>query len=333
VIGLIGVVLALLIVGLAGAAGWTSGIRIAQANATATHQADIDAQIVQISTDIANGNLSLLAIRLEYLVTLTPGVAGVAPLQQTATALYMTRQPTATPSPTATPGQVTSQATASPTPVATDSVDSPTLSPQGGIDLPALLDDARQSVRTGNWEEAIETLDILISADPQFEKSVVDGLMSQALNSQALLLFRSGESGLAEAIALANRAEIYGILDGDVSFEREVATLYLNARSRINTSDFSGSIRLLNEVLAYSPNYLNTRDLLVNQYVAYGDALDIGGQPCQAVQQYDMAISMGSTAASAKRSAAQMTCENGTATPEGFVATPDPNNPAPIGVP
>jgi tetratricopeptide (TPR) repeat protein len=331
VIAAFGVLLALAIVGLAAAAGWTSGVRIAQGNATATHQADIDAQILQISTDVAGGNQTLLVIRLAYLATQTPGIQQVAQLQQTATALYFTSQPTATPTATSTPETTEPVETVSET--TSTEEPAPTTAPDGGFNLLALLDDARAAVREARWEEAIETLDIIISVDAQFEKSTVSSLMSEALNQQALKLFRSGESGLAEAIALANRADQFGPLNGDVNFEREVALLYLNARSRINTSDFTGSIRLLNEVLAFSPNYLNTRDLLLRQYIAYGDALNAGGQPCQAVQQYDNAIAMGSAEASGKRSAAQTICENGTPTPQGFVATPDPNNPAPIGQP
>ncbi|HEX2622123.1 MAG TPA: hypothetical protein VHL11_18325, partial [Phototrophicaceae bacterium] len=204
--------------------------------------------------------------------------------------------------------------------------------PGGSLDLPALLNEARQDVNASNWEEAIETLDVLISADSQFEETTVSGLMSTALNSQSLKLFRSGEAGLAEAIVLANRAEQFGPLADGVSFEREVAILYLNAKSRINTSDYSGGIKNLTDILALSPNYLDTRDLLVKQYIAYGDALVVS-QPCQAVQQYDNAINMnGSATASGKRVTAQDWCTNGTPTPEGFVATVDPNV-TPIGQP
>jgi tetratricopeptide (TPR) repeat protein len=324
-IGGMGLLLALAIVGLAAAAGWTSGLRIAQGNATATYEADIDAQIRQISTDVAAVNLPLLQVRVEYLAEQTPGISEVAQLAQTATSLYIANQPTPTPTPTAS---LQATQTLEVESMSTEEA-APTTAPDGGYNLLALLDEARTEVRNSQWEEAIETLDIIISVDPQFEKSAVEDLMSQALNARALALFRSGESGLAQAITLANRAELYGPLNpADLYFEREVATLYLTARSRVNTSDYAGAIRYLNDVIALSPNYLNVQDLLIQEYIAYGDALFAGGQPCQAVQQYDYA----GGAAGGKRVAAQTACEQGTATPQGFVGTPDPNAPAPIGV-
>lgn len=327
----IAVLFALAIVGLAAAAGWTSGVRIAQDNATATHFADINNQIEQINSDIAQGNLGLVDVRLRYLATQTPGVDAVPQLQATATALYLTSQPTVTPTPTPTATETETLTTpeASAEPLAM------TAAPDGGIDLNTLLSDAREAVNGTRWRDAIDLLDVIISVDPQFEKNTVANLMSQSLNAQALRLFRQGnESGLAEAIVLTNRAEQFGQLVGDVSFEREVAILYLNATSRINTSDYAGGIRFLNEVIAFSPNYLNSRQLLQQQYIAYGDALLAGGQPCSAVMQYTNAINFsgGNSTASGKRASAQTICDQGTPTPEGFIATPDPNNPvAPIG--
>ncbi|MBC8171912.1 MAG: hypothetical protein H7X77_09570 [Anaerolineae bacterium] len=328
VVSLMAVLFALAIVGLAAAAGWTSGVRVAQNNATATHQSDVNSQLQFIQTDVAAGNIGLVDIRIKYLATQTPAIAQVLELQQTATALYLTYQPTNTPTPTETLA-----ATITPTTEVASTLESTvTTAPEGALDLPALLTQARQAVNSSNWENAITTLDILISADPQFETTTVNGLMTTALNSQALKLFRTDESGLAEAILLANRAEQFGILADGVSFEREVATLYLSAKSRVNTSDYTGGIRYLTDLLALSPNYLDARDLLVKQYIAYGDALVVS-QPCSAMTQYDNAINLtGSGTASAQRVIAENWCTNGTPTPEGFIATIDPNV-TPIGQP
>lgn len=327
-VSVMAILFALAIVGLSAAAGWTSGVRVAQNNATATHQADVDAQINFIQTDVAAGNLGLVDIRLKYLATQTPGIGQVPNLQETATALYLTHQPTSTPTPTETLA-ATATATTEAVVTAEATVTSP---PAGALDLPALLTQARQAVNSSQWEDAITTLDIIISADPRFETSTVNNLMSTALNSQALKLFRSGEAGLAEAIILANRAEQYGALAEGVSVEREVATLYLSAKSRVNTSDYAGGIRYLTDLMALAPNYLDARDLLVKQYIAYGDALLVS-QPCSAMTQYDNAINLtGSATASGKRVTAENWCLNGTPTPEGFIAPVDPNV-TPIGQP
>ncbi len=329
---LIAGLLGLIIVGLAGAVGWNNGIKIAQQNAQATQQADIDNQVQQMRSDLANGNAALFQVRRDYLQTQSPDLPVLIQIDQTATALYLTNQPTITPTPTATSIQ---ENTPAPSPTGTDEPLVISTEAGGGIDLLNLLSSAQQAVNMAEWEDAIETLDIILSVDPQFEKTRVDALMTTALNSRALALFRSGESGLAQAISLANRVEQFGQINGDVSFERDVAIMYLNAKARVNTSDYANSIRFLNDVLALSPNYLDTSTLLMNQYIAFGDALDVSGQPCSAVQQYELAIARGSGSAAGKRDAARFTCENGTPTPPGFIATPDPNETpvAPIGQP
>jgi tetratricopeptide (TPR) repeat protein len=327
--------LALVIVGLAGAVGWNNGLRTAQQNAQSTQQADIDEQVDQMRSDLANGNFTLFDIRRAYLQTQAPNLPVLVEIDQTATAAYLTSQPTMTLMPTQT---LTLEATAAASPTMETTDEPIVLSTEagGGIDLLDLLSDAQQAVNASDWTGAIDTLDIIRSVDPQFEKTRVDALMATALNARSLALFRSGESGLAEAIALANRAEQFGELTGDVSFERDVATLYLNAKTRINTSDYANSIRYLNDVISLSPNYLDAADLRLSQYVAYGDALYAGGQPCSAVQQYEAAISLGSGTASGKRDAATLACQNGTPTPPGFIGgTADSNATivAPIGQP
>src|SRR5262245_10529961 len=75
VVGAVGLGFALMIVLLAGVAGWTSGQRVADTNATATRSADINDQLTRIPGDVASGNTVYLQARIEYLATLTPGVA------------------------------------------------------------------------------------------------------------------------------------------------------------------------------------------------------------------------------------------------------------------
>ena len=94
---------AVLIVALAGAAGWTQGQRLANTNATATQNAAINDQLQRIPGDIESGNLVLLDTRLRWLATQTPGVSGIGDYMMTATALYSNSLPTATLSASPTP--------------------------------------------------------------------------------------------------------------------------------------------------------------------------------------------------------------------------------------
>src|SRR5689334_3909653 len=69
-VGLMVIGFAGLIIALAGYAGWTSGQRIAQGNATATTSAVISDQINRLPGDIASKNQVLVKARLDFLLTL-----------------------------------------------------------------------------------------------------------------------------------------------------------------------------------------------------------------------------------------------------------------------
>jgi hypothetical protein len=316
-----GLGLALVIIVLAGAAGWTSGQREAQAHATATQQTEIQDQLARIPGDVASGNTVLLAARIEFLATQTPGVNGLADLVQTATAVYNANLPTETPLATAT---MESVATAEPE--VTEFV--PEITPDGnGYDLAALLEEARTALRLGQYTEAVDLLKAVEAVDPNYERAEVRGLMLEALTTRALRIYRGG-GNLAEAILLTDEAEQYGLpADSELLFERYVAALYLNAKTKIGTS-FPAAIQALQEAYAVAPNYRNGEigQLLFGQHVAYGDAWVAEGNPCNAVGPYQSALSLFSDpGVSAKRDNAQTACQLGT-------PTGDQGTVAPVGV-
>lgn len=324
IIGSVGVGFALVIVLLAGAAGWTSGQRQAQQLATATQQAEIQDQLGRIPGDVSSGNTVLLAARLEFLATQTPGVAGLPELVQTATALYNDSLPTTTPSPTVTPEAATEIATEAPE-------FEPTIqSSNGGYDLAALLEQAQSALRLGQYAEAVDLLKVIEAVDPTYEAATVRGYMLEALSTQALRLFR-GDGNLAEAILLTDEAEQYGLsAESELRFESYVAALYLNARSKIGTS-YPEAIQALSEAYRVAPQYRNgeLRNLLFSQYVAYGDAWAVEGNHCAAVGQYQNALNLRNDGGvSAKRDSSQTFCEQGTPVP-----LPGSEGVAPVGVP
>lgn len=315
--------LALAIVLLAGAAGWTSGQRIAQDNATATQNAEITDQLARIPGDIASGNTVLLSARVRFLATLTPGVPGMPELIQTATALSVNSQPTPAP---------TLAATAT-VPPATLTLESQqvviTQSTEGQFDLNALLEEARSQVALGQYSEAVDLLDAIVAVDSDFQRTEVRGLMLEALSTQALQLFRTGTS-LAEAIVLTDRAKEFGLSgDSELYFEQYVAALYLNAKSAIGT-DYATAVRALQEAYNYAPNYLDVRQLLFQQYVGFADAWAAQGDQCQAALQYQNALNILSSAdVAARRDNANTLCALGTPVP-GLTGDGQPI--APIGV-
>ncbi len=73
VIGGMLLLVAVAIVALSGAAGWTSGQREANTHATATQNAAINEQVGRIPDDVESGNTVLLDARVRWLATQTPG--------------------------------------------------------------------------------------------------------------------------------------------------------------------------------------------------------------------------------------------------------------------
>jgi hypothetical protein len=323
--GLIALGCALVIVLLAGAAGWTSGQRTAQANATATQNADVQIQLARIPVDVASGNQFLLSRRLEFLATLTPGVPGVTRLIQTATALAVKSQPTRTSVPTATP---TATALA-PTAESTETPVSATT--QAGYDLNALLQQAQSAFDSRDWGQAMDTLDAIISIDANFQTDTVRGLMLQSLESQARADYNSGK--LAEAIALTNRAGEFGLpQNSDLWYEQYAAGLYLDATRTIGT-DYPSAIQALHRVVDLGPGryYDKAKQLLFQQYVAYGDAWVAQTEYCPAAVQYDSALSLfASSAVNAKRDNANTLCSQATPVPGPGVTPGTPGTPPAI---
>lgn len=327
-LGLISIVFALVIVLMAGGAGWTAGLRIAQNLISSTKNAEISVQLERIPTDVAQGNLFLLERRLGFLATLTPAIPQVPQIIETATALYLTSQPTATlpPTMTATPAPI--EPTDEPLVLATIS-DNAT-----GYDLDALFEQARGASALGQWSEAIRVLDVILAIDSNFNPANVKGLMLDSLRNEARRLYN--ETKLAEAIAATNRAEEFGLgAQDELRYERYVAGLYLDAIRTVGT-DFNAAIRALRAVYDLGPGryYADVQQRLFDQYVAYGDAWTFESQYCPAYVQYQNALNiLSSSAVSAKRDNANTLCQQATPTlGPGVTPEADGQNIAPVGV-
>ncbi|GAB4527325.1 MAG: hypothetical protein OHK0046_45010 [Anaerolineae bacterium] len=313
---------AVLIVLLAGTAGYTEGQRIADRNATATQADRIGQQIVRIPTDIAEGNGLNLNRRLNYLETVAPRLNNLPALRETATALAILNQPTATltptptPSPTMTPemtemvAEVTEEATSSTTRITGAGL---------SLDLVALLQEARDHIAAADYEAAQESLDIIIRADDQFQRETVRALMYDVLTIQARSLYNTTGT-LAEAIRLTDLAEEYGSLSqSPLNYERLLAGLFLDAQRAVGAGDHSRAIQALRTITTqYQTTYkdIDLNRMLFDEYVAYAQAWELGGQPCQAVPQYTNALTLFNSAqVSSQRDNAQALCLQGTPVP------------------
>ncbi|MBW4437123.1 MAG: hypothetical protein KME04_08310 [Pleurocapsa minor GSE-CHR-MK-17-07R] len=339
--GLTGIILVMLgifsviIVALAGAAGWTTGGRQAAVNSTATQNAAIAEQVGRIPTDLADGNLVLLEARIQFLATLTPGVAGMNDVMATATSLYMTLQPTATATPTST---ATPTATATATATLDPNLPSPTPGPN--YDLAALLSEAQGEFVAGNYEEAAALAEAITSIDPGFETGTVRGLLTDSLNTVARNYYNAMQPAAGNQIV--GRIQSLGLpLAEGLAYERDVGEIYLNAISTIGIS-YPQAINALQQLIGYGQGryYNEAVNLLYRQYIAYGDALafDPAFGQCAAAQQYRSAFSLtGGGEAGGKLTTADALCASATPTPDPLLAgtpgVPPPAGVAPIGQP
>lgn len=340
VLGAIVLVFGLAVVAMAGVAGWTTGQRIAETNATATQDHRIMEQVIRIPTDAAGGNQSLLIMRLEFLAEQTPGIGGLADLQALATGVYLTAQPTIMPTATLTPPDMpTATAIATMPPTDSAPVVVATASGEGvDFDINALFSEAERLVALGQYEDAIDLLDSISGLDPNYRTAEVNALLSRALTTHAAALFGSLDT-IAEGIFYTDRAEEIGADIGELSYERLVGSLYLNAARQTDLGDYGAAIRAWQALLSYQPTYkgIDIRRQIFDQYVLFGDAWVFGGQPCRAVPEYTNALNLFNSAqVSGKRDAAQQACANATPTLDPNAPTPPPGAAptiAPIGVP
>jgi hypothetical protein len=331
--GLIGVValgFAAFIVILAGAAGWSSGQRIAQTNATATQFAAINEQLNRIPADVSSGNQVLLAARIQYLATLTPGVPGMNEIVQTATALYLNNLPTATVTPGVT---LTAEATSAIQAESTAEAQPTTPIDANNLNLPQMLTDAQNAIAVRDWDTAINTLDIIMASDGSFESNTVRTLMSQALVEKANELLLSSDLGdLAEGVVVTDRAREFGSVD-TINYESIIAAQYLDGVAAIGIN-YPLAIQKLAQVYSQVPNYRDVAQLLFGQYVAYGDAWVAQSEFCPAAAQYQAALGVFSdNGVSGKLNNAQTVCSQ--ATPVGAPPTtlePGTQPIAPVGV-
>ncbi len=337
IVGSVILVLGLAIVGLSGAAGWTSGVSTAEENATATVSRRIAQQFEQIPTDIAAGNREVLQFRLDYLFGVTPGVQGLTEIQQTATQLAVNLVPTITPTatitptPTELPPEVTesAQAEAPEDTFVADSTDN------GGYDLDGLLLEAQRQIDLAQYEDAIDTLDVIMAIDLEYRTEIVRNLMGRALRNYATNLYQSIDT-VAEAILITDRAEEFGPV-GDLSYERLIGSLFLDAQRTIDLGNYVAAINSLQQILNYQGTYkdVNISEEIFSQYVAYGDSLVATGQACSAVAQYNSALNIfNNNSVTGARDAAQETCQQGISlTPAPGTTDSDTEGVAPVGQP
>lgn len=264
--------LCMMLVALAGFAGYRDGLATNDAKITQTLATGIAQQYATGVADLDQGYAELAAARFSWIVETLQAPAGVAfdSAQRLATARAIMSY-TPTPAPTATPSPTpTVPPTRSPTPAPTEPATA-TISP---LEDPAYLyDQAATAMRVTHYEDAIEFLDALRAIDPTYRPTEAKAMLIEALSEQGKIylngLNKDGEDKLARGVLLVYRANELGTIDNRLYGAAIFAEMYINARSYVNGGYYAAALPILEELCALNcewgyPNVdpVTVRDLL-----------------------------------------------------------------------
>lgn len=236
--------------------------------------------------DVSAGRYEVARQRFEYVIRLDPGFPGVTDqLAMVLLQLNTTATPTAVPTPTLTP----------------------TVDLRGAEELfsqsQVLLADER-------WSEAIDTLLRLRKNEPAYQTVKVDSMLYVALRNRGVqrILAEGDLEGGTYDLALAER---FGPLDVEARNMRTWANLYVTGASFWGL-DWAQAVEFFGQLVPVAPNLRDSSNITATERyrlatIHYGDFLAENGEWCEALAQYETALSLGadpeleSTAASVAR--------------------------------
>jgi hypothetical protein len=280
------VLLAVLLLGLGSATGALAAYR----SAITTLREKQDFQTVLVLTeqfnrgmdDMEAGRFESARQRFEFIVSEDSKFPGaVEKLAEVEQILFATATPTPTSTLTPTP---TATATLTPT---------PTLDPRPLQDLFAAAED---SINSGDWNRAIDTLLAMRSADPGFLPARVDGMLFLSLHSRGLdrILNSRDLEGGAYDLSLA---ENFGPLDSRATYAREMVRLYMYG-SAFWEAYPEQAVYYFGQVASAAPYLTDASGWTASaryraSLVHYGDYLADQEEWCSAQSQYELALSYG----------------------------------------
>jgi len=276
--------------------GFRSANRSQQANATLNAKSSIEEQYTLAVQNLAEGDYEVARQRLEYVIAHDPSYPGAMDhLAEVMTILYSTATPTALP---------------------------PTALPTATRDLRPVEDmfaHAQALFVEQSWTEAIDTLTALRKEDLAYNTARVDGMMFIALRMRGFnKIWQAGDlNGGIYDLALASR---FGPLDAQAVSARDLARLYLIGSSFWEV-DPAQAVQYFSQVAAAAPGLRDASGITASAryrevLIQYGDRLAASGDWCSALQQYELAYSLGpDEALKAKGLNAAEACHPSTATP------------------
>lgn len=238
----------LLLVGLAGVAGYRDGLATNDVKITQTLATGIAEQYGTGVAEMNAGSYEMAAIRFQWIVeTLQPApeymlnsremfalastMGAVTPLAPAT----VTPDSTETLSPTETAAPTTAAGT-SPTP--------------SGPDPEDMYQRAQNAMAISDYEEAIEWLEALQAFAPDYRPQETQAMLMDALTLLGGMYLRGsnpdGEDQLARGVLLIYRADEIGTVEpSSWLYEADFAERYLNARNYVNGGNYAAALPIL----------------------------------------------------------------------------------------
>ncbi len=286
----------ILLIGLGGIGGYSSGIGARRAAERAILSEQLAEQFSYALVDIEFGRYENARQRLEFIIDKDPAYPGAK--DKLTEALVLSSVPTPAPTPTLTPTPDFSGAESA-------------------------FARAQELIRAQNWAGALEALDTIRKLDPAYKTAQVDGMYYFALRNHGHSLITQ-QGNLEGGIYYLTLAERFGPLDNTANGLREGARGYITGATFWELN-WEQSVFYFSQVGAGWPSLWDGTMTASQRYyfasMRYGDELFLKGDYCGAVEQYNNASAIGGLDATADKNfrEAYPICFPPTATPEIIV--------------
>ncbi len=276
------VCLCLLMIGLAGVAGYRDGLATNDARVTQTLATGVAEQYQMGVDDLENGFPGLAEARFAWIVeTLRAPTQYARDSAQRLVTARAVNAYTPTPQPTATrtpaPTDSVTRTPEQPTPALALSPEStalPTLSP---LEDPAYLyNQAETAMMFTDYEDAIQLLESLRALDPGYRQAETTAMLQEALINQARIYLtgqnKDGQDRLQRGVLLMTQAQELGSISANQQWlvgQANFVQSYILARDYVNGGFYAEALPILQDLCAQNcdwsyPNVngVSVRDLL-----------------------------------------------------------------------
>lgn len=254
----------LLLVGLGGFAGYSSGIGARTTAERAILAEQLAEQYSFALVDIQFGRYENAKQRLEFIIDKDPGFPGAR--DKLTEVLVLSSVPTPLPTPTLTPTPDFSGAESA-------------------------FARAQELIRAQDWAGALEALDTIRKLDPSYKAAQVDGMYYFALRNQGYDLITK-QGNLEGGIYYLTLAERFGPLDNSASGLREGARAYITGASFWELN-WEQAVTYFAQVATGWPSLWDGTMTASQRYfialTRYGDEFFERQQYCAAYEQYEAA--------------------------------------------